>query len=223
MEEEWKVNIKSKKRNVKLKDILTSDSNDYKTKNISINSEYLKPKINFILSNNYKFINFEQNNHYLNFTESEQLFIIQNNKDKEFTLENFSKISYNNEVEKKSLNISELKLNKWNIISSFRIKNMNNNKILNIFIYTIDIELDSKNITLYSVLTYYERTNIFLMLINSYIELLLYIYKIECEMGKNPKLSKVISSYPHEFRLLNLNDIKNYFNNLPKVWKNKIK
>ena len=219
MEEKWQLNIRSQKRKrIKMENILTSDSNDYKTKNISINSEYLKEKINSILASHHRFVNFDENNHYLNFTESEQLFIIENNKDKTFTLDNFSKISYNNVVEKKSLNISKMKLNNWHLISSFRIKNMNSNKILNIFIYSTYLE--KENITLYSVLTYYERSNIFLMLMNSYIELLLYIYKIECEMGKNPKLSKVISNYPFEFKSLNLNDIKNYFNNLPKVWKN---
>lgn len=219
MEEEWQVNIRSQnRRRIKMENILKCDSNDYKTKNISINSEYLKEKINSILASHHRFVNFDENSHYLNFTESEHVFIVENNINKTFTLDNFSKISYNNIVEKKSLNLSKLKLNNWNILTSFRIKNMNSKKILNIFIYTTYLERE--NITLYSVLTYYERSNIFLMLMNSYVELLLYIYKIECEMGKNPKLSKVISSYPFEFKSLNLNDIKNYFNNLPKVWKN---
>ena len=39
-------------------------------------------------------------------------------------------------------------------------------------------------------------------------------------MGKNPQLSRLVNKYPYEFKSLNMNEIKNYFNNLPKVWLN---
>ena len=221
MEEEWKINISSRNRKrLKLDNILICDSNDYKTKNILINSDYFNNNINSILLLNHIFLNYDDSEHYLNFLESEHIFIIENNINKVFTLDNFLKINYNNIIKKKKkiINISNFRLNDWDILSSFKIKNNNNKKILNIFIYTKYLE--KENITLYTILTYYDRSNIFLILMSSYIELLLYIYKIECEMGKNPKNSKVISSYPYEFKSLNLNEIKNYFNNFPKVWKN---
>jgi hypothetical protein len=217
-EEGWKLKIKTKNKNISLKNLLISDSNDFKTKNVTINKKYLQEKYENILNSSSKFIHFDDNSHYLNFSESEYEFMIDNNSKRLFNIDNFSRISYNEVIEKSKIDISKMTLNKWLVESSFRIKNVISNKILNIFIYSFYNE--KKNITLYGILTYYDRSNIFLMLLSSYIELLLYIYKIECEMGKQPKLSKIINKYPYDFMKLNLNDIKNYFNNLPKIWIN---
>ena len=90
-----------------------------------------------------------------------------------------------------------------------------NKKILNCFIYYYYDEKNDKMV--YTILTYYEIKNKFLTILTSYIEVLLYIYKIECELGKNPKLSKIVNKYPYDFKDLNMNDIRSYFSNLPKV------
>jgi hypothetical protein len=217
-DEDWQLNVKSKTKKINLNNLLIIDTNDFKIKNVTINKEYLQEKYDNLLNSYHNFINFDENSHYLNFSESEYEFMIDNNSNRLFNIDNFSRISYNEVIEKSKIDISKMTLNKWLVESSFRIKNMISKKILNIFIYSFYNA--KKNITFYGILTYYDRSNVFLMLLSSYIELLLYIYKIECEMGKQPRLSKVINKYPYDFNNLNLNDIKNYFNNLPKIWIN---
>ena len=217
-EDEWQVNITNKSKRINLRNIFSTDSGDFKRKNITINANYLTNKYNSLLESNYMFVNFNDNSHYINFTESEHEFIIENNKDRSFILDNFTKIMYNEDIEKCEYNLQKFRLSNWITNTSFRIKNVSTRKILNCFIYSYYDEKKDK--TLYAILTYFERNYIFLMLLSSYIEVLLYIYKIECEMGKNPQLSKLVNKYPYEFKSLNMNDIKNYFNNLPKVWLN---
>lgn len=216
--DEWQVNITQRSKRINLRNLFSVDSNDFKRKNVIINKNYLTNKYNNLLESHYMFVNFSDNSHYLNFTESEHEFIIENNKNKPFILDNFTKIMYNEDIEKSEYNLQKLKLNNWSVNTSFRIRNGSSKKILNCFIYSLYDEKKDK--TLYAVLTYFERSYVFLMLLSSYIEVLLYIYKIECEMGKNPQLSKLVNKYPYEFKLLNMNDMKNYFNNLPKVWIN---
>ena len=158
------------------------------------------------------FVNFEDNMHYFNFTESEYEFIVINNSDKPLILDNFKKIILNKDINKSNINLNKLTLNKWTVVSSFRMRNNFNKKVLNCFIYSYyDIKNDKM---LYTILTYYEIQNIYLMVLSSYIEVLLYIYKIECEIGKVPQLSKIVNKYPHDFKNLNINEIRSYFSNL---------
>ena len=217
-EEQWQVNIPQKTKRINLKNLFNIDSKDFKTKNVSINPEYTSNRYDYLLENNFLFLNFEDNSHYINFTESEYEFIVENNQNKNFNLENFTKIIYNEDIEESKYDLQKLKLNKWNIITSFKIRNVATKKIINCFVYSYYDEKKDKR--LFGVFTYFERNYAFLMLLTSYLEVLLYIYKIECEMGKNPQLSKLVNKYPYEFKNLNINDIKNYFNNLPKVWLN---
>jgi len=217
-ENDWQVNITQKAKRVNLRNLFSIDSNDFKKKNVVINNTYITQKYNNLLEGRYMFVNFEDNSHYCNFTESEHNFIIDNNKDRVFNLDNFTKIMYNEDIETSGYDLNKLKLNNWNVITSFRIRNVSTKKILNCFIYSYYDEKKDK--TLFAVLTYFERNYVFLVLLSSYLEVIMYIYKIECEMGKNPQLSKLINKYPYEFKSLNINDIKNYFNNLPKVWLN---
>ena len=217
-ENDWQVNITQKSKRVNLRELFHINSNDFKKKTVVINNDYLTQKYNNLLESSYMFVNFEDNIHYCNFTESEHNFIIENNKDRVFNLDNFTKIVYNEDIEKAGYNLNKLKLNNWNIITSFRIRNTSTKKILNSFIYSYYD--DKKDKTLFVVLTYFERNNVFLVLLSSYLEVIMYVYKIECEMGKNPQFSKLINKYPYEFKSMNLNYIKNYFNNLPKVWVN---
>lgn len=217
-DEQWTVNIKRKQKRVNLKNLLSSDNDDFKRKNIVINRDYVTESYSNLLRRSFQFVSFNDNSHYENFNESEYDFIVENNKKREFNLNNFSKIMYNDEIDNSNTNVSRLTLDKWTVISSFRIRNVKTRKTLNTFIYTYDDYNNDR--TLYCVMTYYDRNNVFLMLLTSYVEVLLYIYKIEIEMGKNPVLSKIINRYPYEFKEININTIKNYFNNLPKVWVN---
>lgn len=220
MEEEelWTVNIKRKQKRVNLKNLLSTDNNDFKRKNVVINKDYLLESFSNLLRRNFQFVCFNDNSHYKNFNETECNFIIENNRKKLFNLNNFSKIMYNNEIDNSNTNVSRLSLDSWTVITSFRIRNVQTRKILNTFIYSYEDFNNDR--TLYCVMTYYDRNNVFLMLLTSYVEVLLYIYKIEIEMGKNPGLSKIINKYPYEFKDININTIKNYFNNLEKVWVN---
>lgn len=216
MDEKWQVNISPRTKRIKLKNLLYISNNIKNT--IIINKDYLTHKYSSLLENIFKFVNFEDNNHYLNFSESEYDFIVQNNTDKEFNLDNFTKITFNEDINNSKIILNKLTLKKWIIVTSFRIHNSNNKKVLNCFIYYYYDEKNDK--MLYTILTYYEIKNIFLTILTSYIEVLLYIYKIECDMGKTPYLSKIINKYPYEFNDLNRNEIRSYFNNLPKVWIN---
>lgn len=217
-DEQWTVNIKRKQKRVNLKNILSSDNDDFKRKNIVINRDYVTESYSNLLKHRFHFVCFNDNSHYENFNESEYDFIVENNRNRQFNLNNFSKIMYNDGIDNSNTNVSQLTLDSWKVISSFRIRNVQTRKTLNTFIYKYyDNDNDR---TLYCVMTYYDRNNIFLMVLSSYVEVLLYIYKIEIEMGKNPGLSKIINRYPYEFKEININTIKNYFNNLPKVWVN---
>lgn len=212
MDENWQVNLKQRTKRINLKNLFIIT--DIKKKKI-INKDYLTNKYSSLLENIFKFVNFEDNNHYLNFSESEYDFIVTNNINKELTLDNFTKIMFNEDIENSNIILNKLTLNTWIILTSFRIRNMNNKKIINCFIYYFyDIKNDKM---LYTILTYYEIKNKFLTILTSYIEVLIYIYKIECEMGKNPKLSQIVNKYPYDFKDLNMNEIRSYFNNYSKV------
>ena len=120
-EDEWTVNITQKSKKINLRNLFTIDSNDFKRKNVIINDKYVTKRFNNILESSYMFVNFEDNSHYCNFTESEHVFIYENNKDMNFNLDNFTKIIYNEDIEEAGYDLTKMNLNNWNITSSFRI------------------------------------------------------------------------------------------------------
>ena len=110
------------------------------------------------------------------------------NNSKKLTLEHFNKISYNRDSFE-NINIKNVKIFNSNILSCFRIKN--NKKILNVFVYEQFIEKLNRNV--YIILSYFDRKNVRCVILCNYIELLLYILKLELELNKKYRFSNIIN------------------------------
>ena len=210
---DWEINVKKISKKFNLNNLLKTTGDNFKDKRVTINPEYLSDKYDITLRTNFAFVNFDDNNHYLNFTESELQFLSEENNAKTLTLDCFNKISYNKSYFK-DINIKNIKISNSNLVSCFRIKN--NRKILNIFIYEQYIEKINK--TTYIILSYFDRKNVRCVLLNNYIELLLYTLKLELELNKKYRFSSIVNKYPYEFKDVSLQDLRIYFNNLDNVW-----
>jgi hypothetical protein len=213
MSDEWEINVKKNSKNINLRNLITTIGNNYRDKRVFINKDYTTDKYDNTLRSQFTFINFNDNNHYLNFGESELTFLYEDNNQKILTLDNFNKITYNKEMFE-NINLQNIKISNSNIVSCFKIKN--NNKILNIFIY--EQYLDEIGKSSYIILSYFDRKNIRAVLLTSYIELLLYVLKLEYELNKNYKYSNIVNKYPNEFNNVSIHDLRIYFNNLDNVW-----
>ena len=170
---DWEVNVKKVSKKFNLNNLLTTTGDNFKDKRVIINPEYLTQKYDITLKSNFAFVNFDDNNHYLNFGESELEFLHEENNGKNLTLEEFNKISYKKE-ELENINLKNIKISNSTLLSCFRIKN--NKKILNVFVYEQYIEKINRTINI--VLSYFDRKNVRCIILNSYIELLLYILNI---------------------------------------------
>ena len=69
------------------------------------------------------------------------------------------------------------------------------------------------------IISFFEKDKYRLILLNNYLDLLLYIYKLEIDMKCNPRYTKILINYPYKFRDLNHNHIRNYFNSFQTFWK----
>ena len=211
--EDWEVNVKKVSKKFNLNNLLTTTGDNFKDKRVTINSEYMTEKYDIILKSNFAFVNFEDNSHYLNFSETELEFLHEENNSKKLTLEDFNKISYNSECFK-NVNLKNIKISNSNIMSCFRIKN--NRKILNVFVYEQYLEKINRNV--YIIMSYFDRKNIRCVLLCNYIELLLYVLKLEMELNKKHRFSNIINKYPYEFKDVSIQDLRIYFNNLDNIW-----
>jgi hypothetical protein len=211
--DDWEVNVKKVSKKFNLNNLLKTTGDNFKDKRVTINSEYMTEKYDIILKSNFAFVNFEDNNHYLNFSESELEFLHEENNSKKLTLEDFNKISYNSDSFE-GINLKNVKISNSSLMSCFRIKN--NKKILNVFVYEQYIEKFNRNV--YIIMSYFDRKNIRCVLLCNYIELLLYILKLELELNKKYRFSNIISKYPYEFKDVNIQDLRIYFNNLDNIW-----
>jgi hypothetical protein len=211
--EDWEVNVKKVSKKFNLNNLLTTTGDNFKDKRVTINSEYMTEKYDIILKSNFAFVNFEDNSHYLNFSETELEFLHQENNSKKLTLEDFNKISYNSECFT-NINLKNIKISNSNIMSCFRIKN--NRKILNVFVYEQYLEKINRNV--YIIMSYFDRKNIRCVLLSNYIELLLYVLKLEMELNKKHRFSNIINKYPYEFKDVSIQDLRIYFNNLDNIW-----
>ena len=63
-------------------------------------------------------------------------------------------------------------------------------------------------------MSYFDRKNIRCVLLCNYIELLLYVLKLEMELNKKHRFSNIINKYPYEFKDVSIQDLRIYFNNL---------
>ena len=211
--EDWEVNVKKVSKKFNLNNLLTTTGDNFKDKRVTINSEYMTEKYDIILKSNFAFVNFEDNSHYLNFSETELEFLHEENNSKKLTLEDFNKISYNSECFK-NVNLKNIKISNSNLLSCFRIKN--NRKILNVFVYEQYLEKINRNV--YIIMSYFDRKNIRCVLLCNYIELLLYVLKLEMELNKKHRFSNIINKYPYEFKDVSIQDLRIYFNNLDNIW-----
>jgi hypothetical protein len=211
--DDWEVNVKKVSKKFNLSNLLETTGDNFKDKRVTINSEYMTEKYDIILKSNFAFVNFEDNNHYLNFSESELEFLHEENNSKKLTLEYFNKISYNSDSFE-GINLKNVKISNSSLMSCFRIKN--NKKILNVFVYEQYIEKLNRNI--YIIMSYFDRKNIRCVLLCNYIELLLYVLKLELELNKKYRFSNIISKYPYEFKDVNIQELRIYFNNLDNIW-----
>ena len=182
-----------------------------KNNKISINSKYLRPDFDSLINSNFVFISFTDNYHYENYTEEEFSKINDYFKGRNITSNNFTKISINDNIKKNPLKFEHLNLDEWTIFNSFKIKS-NTKNTMNIIIHQKYFSKYDKN--LFMIQTFNEINNSHLMIVDSFLELLLYILKFERIMGKNIKFSKIINRYPHEFNELNNSDLYVYFNDL---------
>lgn len=213
-EENWEINIPKKvPKKFNLKDLIISDGDNYRDRVITLNSIYLNEKYDSILKTNFSFVNFESNNHYLNFTESELEFLNEDNRSKQMNLHYFNRITFNDKFLEED-KLKHIKISNSKLISLFKIKN--NNKILNVFVYNYYSEKFDKNI--YIIMSYFDRKNIRVYLLTNYLELLLYIFKLEMEMTKNPRFTRILNKYPYDFSDVSIKDLRIYFNNLTHVW-----
>jgi hypothetical protein len=213
-EESWEVNIpKRLPKRFNLKDLIVSDGDNYRDKVVTLNNNYLNEKYDSILRTNFSFVNFESNNHYLNFTEFELDFLNEDNRSKALNLQHFNRITFNDKFLQED-KLKQIKLSHATLISLFKIKN--NNKILNVFIYNYYLEKFDTNV--YMVMSYFDRKNTRVYLLTNYLELLLYIFKLEMEMNKNPKFTRILNKYPYDFANVSIKDLRVYFNNLTHVW-----
>ena len=80
--EDWEVNVKKVSKKFNLNNLLTVTGDNFKDKRVLINPEYLTEKYDIILKSNFAFVNFEDNNHYLNFSETELEFLHEENNSK---------------------------------------------------------------------------------------------------------------------------------------------
>jgi hypothetical protein len=212
-DEDWVVNVKKISKKLKLNNLIAISGDNYKNKQVIVNKEYLTERYNSILRSNFSLVNFNNNNNYLNFTESELSFLDNDNIERPLTLGNFNKITYNNMFLEDS-DLETIKLKNSTLISCFKIKN--NKKILNVFIYEQYVEKLDK--TMYIILSYFDRKNIHAMVLTNYLEVLLYLLKFEYELNKNYKYSSLVNKYPHEFNSIHIQELRIYFNNLSNVW-----
>lgn len=212
MSDDWQVNVKKISKKFTLKNLITTTGDNYRDKKINLNEEYITERYNIILKQNFSFVNFKDNSHYLNFSETELSFLYDDNNQKLLTLDNFSKITFSNLLN--DINLKNIKISNSNVLSCFKIKNMK--KILNVFVYEQYLEKIDRSV--YIILSYFDRKNIRAILLTSYVELLLYVLKLELELNKNYKFSNIVNKYPYEFNNVTKHDLRIYFNNLDNVW-----
>ena len=132
--------------------------------------------------------------------------IINNNNNKTISIHNYYKIYYNFNINK----LKDLVLKKENYLYSYKI--INNYKFLNIIIYYFE------SLNIYCILTYHNIDKQRLLFVNSYLELLLYLYKLDKDLNINSRYTKILNKFPHFFFEINYNMLNNYFNNFDIVW-----
>lgn len=202
---EWTL-VKNNTKEIPFRDsvFIKTNSNKY-NKNYKLNPDLEKFSFLESLKKNIYFKTLENCENYLNHTNSEQKMLIDNLYEKNISIENMYKIYYKNDI---TQNLKEIYFNDY-FINSFII--VNRSKLLNIIIYKFD--------DLYGIISFFENKKQRLLLVNTYIELLLYLYKLEIDMRLNPFKTKILNKYPQFFKSIKYQDLIIYFNNFDILWK----
>ena len=132
--------------------------------------------------------------------------ILNTNINLDISMQNFYKIYYNNDINI----INKLKLTKDKYLISYKIQN--NYKLLNIIIYYFEEQ------NIYCIVSYHNFEKKRLLFVNNYLELLLYLFKMEKDLNLNPYYTKIINKYPSFFFDINYNVLCIYFNNFDIFW-----
>ena len=200
-ENKWK--IYSKTKNLYENIFIYIKSNSYRELKINPDLETRQISDRFKYKNTFKY--FKNNKFFENFNTKEINIINNNLFNKNITDEIIYKIYYKKEI---NIDLKKLIFNN-NLLYYYKLINI---KTLNIIIYYFDNNI-------YAILSYYNINKIRCILVNTYIELLMYLYKLELDMKLIPNYSKIIT-YPLLFtNLLKYNELNSYFNNYMLYWK----
>ena len=215
-DEKWIVSHHNKKKIYLTFDNLFSlkYGNNY-NKIININDNFLESKFLLTLEKQHYLINIQENHYYQSMSETELKDNMSNILNKEINIKNYNRILFKENLTYQNCKefISSLKLEYNNYIYSFKLTNYM--KKLSGLIFKINDNSQNK----YVVITYFEDMKYRLILLNNYLDLLLYLYKLEIDMKCNPRYTKLLINYPYKFRELNHNHIRNYFNSFQTFWK----
>ena len=178
---------------------------------IDINNNYLEAKFLLTLEKQYYFINIQENRFYQTIDSNQLQELFDYIINKEINIKNYNKILFKeNQIYTNCKEIiSNIKFSKSNYQYSFKLSN--NLKSIYVIIFKV---LDK-----YVAISFFNKDSLRLILLNNYLDLLLYIYKIEIDMKCNPKYTKLLPNYPYKFRDINHNHIRNYFNSFQIFWK----
>lgn len=166
------------------------------TNNIKLNEDvniifnkYYKPK--------YKLNNFVNNFNYININNTLSVIIKDNLFNKKIQFDNFFQIYHNN----LTIVLTDLKFN--NLIKLFKLENKFLMQYIIIYYFT--------NNKLYGIVHYNDNSKKTLVILETYLEVLLYLYKLEIDIKLNPKYSVIITKYPACFFTTKIGLINSYF------------
>ena len=217
-EEKWEISHQNKKKiYLTFENLFSLKYGDNYTKIININDNFIEDKFLITLEKQHYLINISENRLYQNINQTDFKEIMDHVTNKEINIQNYNKILYkeNDNYQKCKELISSLKLNYENYIYSFKLCNM----VKNISGLIFKIEDKTCSHQKYIIISFFEKDKYRLILLNNYLDLLLYLYKLEIDMKCNPKYTKLLLNYPYKFRDLNHNHIRNYFNSFQIFWK----
>ena len=168
---------------------------------INDNTIKLNEDVNIIFNNfyktKYKINNFVNNFNYININNILGIIIKDNLFNKQITLDNFYNINHNN----LTIDLTELKFN--NLIKSYKLENKNMVQYIIIYYFT--------NNKFYGIIHYNDNSKKTVIILETYLEVLLYLYKLEIDIKLNPKYSTIITKYPSCFFNTKTFLINNYF------------
>lgn len=217
-DEKWEISHYNKKKIYLTFDNLFSlkYGNNY-NKIININDNFLEDKFLYTLEKQHYLINIQENRWYQSLNEDELKEIMKTIVDDDINIQRYNRILFkeNSTYQNCKELIAKLRLSYDNYLYSFKLSN----SIKNISVLIFKISNKVNNHDKFVIISFFEKGKYRLILLNNYLDLLLYIYKLEIDMKCNPKYTKILVNYPYKFRDLNHNHIRNYFNSFQTFWK----